>query len=232
MKKTLLIIFLVLESCICFSQTKQDLDDLKQLKQELSMAPQDTSRVKIMVTLCNFYREFNQDSSVMFGNKAQALAQGINFPEGEANALNELGLSFRILGDMPKSLELQYQGLQIAESNKLPLLTAKCLRGIGVVYFELKDYTKAISYFQRGKLINKTIQHTRGAAASEVLLDWNIGVCYMRKNQLDSSLLYLQNLYNKSLQSGFFKGPILLGYGQLQFRLGNHNKANCPATKL
>ncbi|MEJ7741764.1 MAG: tetratricopeptide repeat protein [Nocardioidaceae bacterium] len=191
MKKTLLIITLVLEWCICFSQTRQGLDDLKELKQKLSIATHDTSRVVIMVALCNFYSGFNQDSSAMFGNKALALARRINFPEGEADALLSLGFTFRILGDLPKSLELQYQGLQIAENNKLPLLMAECLRGIGVVYMELKDYNKAISYFKRGKLINETIQHTREATTSELLLDMNIGICYMRKNQLDSSFALL-----------------------------------------
>ncbi len=225
MKKIVLATILVVSWCICYSQTEQDLDLAKQLRQELAMTTQDTSRVTILTNLCNFYREYNQDSSIIFGNQALALAQRINFPAGEANVLNELGLSFRILGNMPKSLELQFQGLQIAESNKWPLLMAKCLRGIGVVFLELKDYSKAISYFKRGKLINKTIHNIKEAASSEVFLDWNIGVCYMRKNQLDSSLFYLQNLYNKRLQAGFFSGPILLAYGQLQFRLGNHNEA-------
>ncbi len=99
-----------------------------------------------MADLCYFYRYTNIDSSMFYGQSALALAQKNKFLRGEADALNKLGLAFREKGDLPKSLELEFKALKIAQENNYELEIVYCLRRIGHVYMDLKDYPKAASY--------------------------------------------------------------------------------------
>ena len=97
---------------ICIAQSIHDLDSAKHL---LAIAKHDTNRVLISVGLCDLYRNSNVDSSVIYGQKALTMAQSIRFLRGEARALFTLGITNRVLGDIPKALELSFKGLQIAE---------------------------------------------------------------------------------------------------------------------
>jgi tetratricopeptide (TPR) repeat protein len=100
----------------------------------LSLSKEDTSRVLTMADLGYFYRYTNIDSAMFYGNKALALAQQIKFLRGEADALNKLGLTLREKGDLPKSLELQFKALKIAQDNNYILVLANVYRRIGHVY--------------------------------------------------------------------------------------------------
>lgn len=138
-------------------------------------------------------------------------------------ALNSLGFTYRLLGNIPKSLALQLKGLQIAEDNHLKYETVQCLRGIGVVYdAELNDHAKAIAYLQRAKQIHETLQND---ANDEWQVYLNLGITYKNNNQLDSALFYFQKTRNVLPKSQPVLFSFLRSFGDLQFRLGNHQKA-------
>ena len=191
------------------------------IKNQLPLATNDTSRVLVLADLCYFFRYTNIDSSIQYGNQSLMLAEKIKFKRGEADALNKLGLAFREKGDLPKSLELQFKALNIAEDNNYILEKANCFRRIAHVYRDLKDFPNAL-YFSKEAMKNSLlINDVRGEAIEYM----NFAITYLDMNYPDSAS------YNAD------KGVLLISYmedlgaevyrvlGEVQALKGNKNKA-------
>ena len=131
MRKTIPGIFFFSILCnVVFAQNKLT-DSLRRL---LDITKEDTSQVLTTIDMGLQYRNTNPDSTIYYCEKALALARQIYFKRGEAYALTTIGLALREKGDLPKSLELNIQALQIAETNNYTIEAAFCLRRIGLVY--------------------------------------------------------------------------------------------------
>ncbi len=191
------------------------------LRQKLAISKNDTSRVLLMAELCFYYRYSNSDSSVFYGEHSLALAKQIKFLRGECQALARLGLAMRERGDLPKSLELQFSGLKIAEDHHFMIEQSGCLRRIGLVYMDLKYYRKAIDYYQRARKIDLAIGYKRG----EAIACMNMGMTYQYMNNRDSALYYNDRAF-KGL--GYIKDLITDVYrtrGDIEAMNGNKNTA-------
>src|SRR5436190_10055926 len=130
----------------CFSQTRDAIDSLRH---QLAGAKDDTSRISAQIALCLLYRLGNTDSSLMYGQQALESASKIKYFRGQVTVLGFMCIAMEQRGNLPKSLELGFTALRIAEENNLKALTGPALDGIGEAYIILKDYPKAISYLRR-----------------------------------------------------------------------------------
>src|SRR5580693_3899639 len=148
-KKIVVALHLLLIWTIGFTQTRGTTDALKH---QLSIAKDDTSRVKAQSGLCFAYRLGNTDSSLLYGQRALILSQKINYPAGEILALSNTSITLAQLGNLPKALEMAFKALQIAKTNKLEHLTGSALTTIGYIFIVLKDYPKALYYLRMEKL--------------------------------------------------------------------------------
>ena len=191
------------------------------LRQRLAVSKTDTSRVLLMAELCFYYRYSNSDSSVFYGESSLTLAKQIKFFRGECQAMARLGLTMREKGNLPKSLELQFAALKIAEDHNYMLEQSGCLRRIGLVYMDLKYYRKAIDYYQRARKIDLAIGYVRG----EAIACMNMGITYQFMNNRDSALYYNDRAF-KGL--GYIKDLIADVYrtrGDIEAMNGNTNNA-------
>jgi len=187
MKKNIFLITLLFVTMLAspvFGQNKLT-DSLKRL---LTITNADTSRALVLTNLGLQYRNTNPDSTIYYCEKALALAKQIQFKRGEASAISTIGVAMREKGDLPKSLELQIQALQIAEPNNYAIETASCLRRIGLVYMDLKNYPVCLQYFYRALNEYYAVQYKRGIANEYM----NLGMTYEYMNQLDSALFYIE----------------------------------------
>ncbi|HCW07223.1 MAG TPA: hypothetical protein DGG95_07660, partial [Cytophagales bacterium] len=202
------------------SQIRTEIDSLHH---KLENADQDTSRVILMTDLGYWYLSINPDSSMMFGNRALVLAQQIKYLRGQARSLATLGNTTRFLGDIPKGMELLFDGLQISKKYDFPFESALCLNDIGVIYAdELQDYSKALIYFSQARLFYNRAHHNTMEEKYGIFFDIDAGISYQQTGQLDSSLFYRQRSLNKaiSLQSGPYPVTLMM-MGDLQFEMGN-----------
>jgi signal transduction histidine kinase len=221
MAKTFIIVILfALTSTVDFAQNKQ-IDSLTHL---LSITKDDTSRVLMMSELSFAYNQLNSDSAIAIARRAVALSQQINFPKGEVRALTNLGNAFDTKGDLPEALELHFQGLAIAEENKLLLEKSICLNNIGNIFWDLNNFPKAISSYQQAVLLNKEIKNQPEAASWSIQTEISLGAVFMLNNQLDSAFVHLQKLYNQTLNDNDWYPVILMFFGDLQFRMGKQNE--------
>ncbi len=222
MKKTLiLILFFLIANHADFAQRTQIIESLRK---ELRASKQDTSKVMIMADLSFMLRFYNPDSSVVYAQIALDLANRIGYIKGQARALNSLGTGYTTMGEIAKALKFQFQGLQLAEEQHFLPEAAMCLLEIGIIYGNF-DPLIAIDYFKQARVLNDSDQNDKGHGFLRDRIDLNIGIHYLKLNQLDSAFTYLHNTYNRTLTSDFFHAPLLLFLGKLQFELGNKSMA-------
>ena len=88
--KILITFILVFASSIGFSQTR---DAIEQLQHQLTIAKEDTNRIKAQIGLCYVYRLGNTDSSLFYGQDALNLSEKINYPKGEILAYSFMSLA-------------------------------------------------------------------------------------------------------------------------------------------
>ncbi len=161
------------------------------LLRQLPLAKDDTNRVLIMAELSFHYRYLNIDSAIYFGEQALSLAEDIHFSRGEANALTHIGQAMREKGDLPKALELQIRAKNIAKENDYTAEYATALRRIGLVYMDLRDFPKTLSYLHEALYHAALIQSKRGMAIEYM----NLGMTHEYMKNVDSALFYAQKAF-------------------------------------
>ena len=182
MIKTSVITFLLAFSwSISFTQIRETTDSLQH---QLANAKDDTSRINAQIALCLLYRLGNTDSSLMYGQQALKSAQQINYLPGQILALSFMCIVTEQQGNLPKSLELGFKALQLAEEHHLESLAGAALDGIGEAYIILKDYPKALSYLRTYISI---VEPTNDEGLAYAYFD--MGVAFEGMNQLDSASL-------------------------------------------
>jgi two-component system, NtrC family, sensor kinase len=185
-----------------------------------------------MVQKCGFYSKMNFDSAKYFGEKAQQLSRQIKFFEGEIYAMCFLGITYTRGGDIPKALQLEFNGLQLASENKLKGEQALCLYTIAKSYNFLNDFPSAINYGKRARhlfltlglldSINSfTIDEIDEVSIAQQFFDNDLvlGESFLFSNQIDSALHYLGAL--KKNVKGPFTNIVNIFLGEAYFRSGN-----------
>ena len=191
------------------------------LAKRLQIVKEDTSRVLILSDLCFYYRNTNVDSSIVYGNNALTLAQQIKFVRGEADVLSKLGLSHREKGDLPKSLELLFRAMKIAQDNHYILILANAYRRIAHVYRDLGDYPKSINYSKLSLENDLMINNKRGIATEYM----NFAISYQHMSNPDSALYYAEKAYGMSDYIEDLKAEVFKVFGDVQAMKNNKKTA-------
>lgn len=110
MKKSATIIIILL--AITHIAIAQD-NYLTNLRHNLSVAKDDTSRVLAMNDFCDYYKSIKPDSALIYGYKALALAREIKFSKGEFDAIELLIITQAGLGNNSKALQLIFQEVKL-----------------------------------------------------------------------------------------------------------------------
>ena len=232
MGKKIGLIFLV--SALCFEGFAQNklTDSLKHL---LTITTEDTARVITTIDMALQFRNTRPDSTIYYCEQALALARKIRFKRGEAYALTTTGLALREKGELPQSLELQLQALQMAESNNYPIEAAFCYRRIGLVYMDIQDYPTCLHYLYMALHKQESIPYARGIAIEQM----NIAMTYEYMNKPDSALYFnLKAEEGKKLIEDLYPevsrvfGNIYARKGNQELALTYYNKGIADGLKL
>ena len=116
------------------------------LKIELSIATQDTIRASLMAEICQYYKWNRPDSAIHYGNKALLLAKQIKFPKAEIRALEGMVLTHLTIGNDSRALQINLEGIKIAEKNFNLKGKSRFLRHFGELYNRSKKHHKALSF--------------------------------------------------------------------------------------
>jgi signal transduction histidine kinase len=164
------------------------------LKKLLASAPKDTNRIGLLLEYASTYYFSKPDTCLELAKQALNLARELQFPRGEAAALNFCGESLRFLGDYPGALKMQFEALRINRKMKNPMKEARTLAFIGFVYIELREYRQALEYLFEANKINFQMPDSTTMAFNLS----NIGNAYYLLQMHDSALYYQQIANEKS----------------------------------
>ncbi len=195
-----------------------------ELKFKISgLSNDNTEKVDILIKLAKTYAGKSPSKVLESGKQAFALAKKLNYPEGEAKALNIIGISYWSLGEYDTAIEYYHRSLQISEEHNFNHLMAATMNNIGVIYHESENGQKAIEYYHKAMKIFKENNDTKNVANATN----NIGVIYSSLKEYGKSLQYgLQTLeYYKKIGD---KKDMIHAYnniGNLYFAISDNKKA-------
>jgi two-component system NtrC family sensor kinase len=214
MKTILLTCLLTLSSIIGFTQDKR----LDSLKHELAISRPDTNKVLILVLLTTGYKYSIPDSAFFYGQQALELARQIKFPKGEVQALFYLSVTYRVLGNSSKALELELKSIQIANKNNLMYEKARALIGLGYIYLYSQNYFQALFYLHQAL---KLLDLYRGDPLMPIDLN-DLADTYLSMNKLDSAEYYslLTTNYIKQHNAEWARPINLRTIGKIHYKKG------------
>ena len=218
MKNFLLTLVLVISFSNVYCQKNRIIDSLKN---ELTNSRVDTNRVQVLGDLAELYNVLNQDSCLYYGNEELKLTKALKYRDGESRGLCALGLYYRVIGDLPEALKYLILAQKIASDINNSREIGRSLMGIGLVY-QVLDPKTSNQYLKKAKeYISVNDKHTLNVLTR---IDINLAINYMKLNQLDSAFRYMNGLYEKTPPGDINYSPVLMFFGDLQFRMGDTDK--------
>ena len=161
MKRTLLILLFILINGVSFGQYQPAIDSLKTI---LRNSKQDTLRALALRELCTEYRNFDLDSSLIFGQQALKLSEQIKFARGQARSYSALAGTYRNLGDFPRAWEYNNKCQKIANEYHLYLEQALSFNMLGLilVYVQYTNQKNGlyVSVFYTVKISTRNLKST------------------------------------------------------------------------
>ena len=218
MKKILAIIIILL---VVRSVSATQDPWLQSIKHQWSVAGNDTSRVLALVDYCSYYKFKRPDSAMFYGAKALTLARQIEYPKGELLAMNLIALSQNTFGNPAKALQLALQAIKIAEKHHLIQEKAGLLFLQGLIYSQMKNYEKAMSFYIESKSNFDSLHNATFSALAQTY----IGDAFLKLNQPDSALHYCQLSYDNRLKESWVSYFSTFNLGKVQEMMGNTNLA-------
>src|SRR5260221_9309461 len=156
------------------------------LKEQLSEHPlDDTVRVSLLIQLAT---DETYDHPLLSGNyafEASTISEKINYPKGVALAYRLLGNSFWSQANKSAALDHFLRALKIADSIHNPQIQADLMGNLGMVYNDMGDYEKALSYYRAS--LAKQIELKN--KLREAIMRLNVGNGHYRLKHYDSALV-------------------------------------------
>jgi tetratricopeptide (TPR) repeat protein len=195
---------------------------LDSLYNQLNKEKTDSGRVIQMNEIARVYAQFDPAKGVILAKEALAMAQKIQFFNGESKALGFLANSYNNTGNYNKAMEIFLKQLSVLEKQNDPRKLAAVLMNIAIVYTQQSDYPKALLYYLQSDSIIRV--HKVTSLEKNILV--NLGDIYDRLNKIDSALYYYTQSYNRALKdtSAEFLGASLIGLGNCYVKKQNNKE--------
>ena len=214
--KKIIFFYLLIISINLFSQTETDSLEFK------LMTVIDKEKVDILNELAQAYLTESPQISIDYGKQALRLSQGINYIEGEAQALKTIGAGNYYLSNFDKSLEYYFKSLKIMEGIDDKIGISTLLNNIGVIYWRLSNFDKALEIYSASLEIMKELGNKEGISKP---LN-NIGLIYMTLGNYEKALEKFSESLEivKEIENKNIIAYCLSNIGIVYWYLGNYEK--------
>jgi signal transduction histidine kinase/DNA-binding response OmpR family regulator/Flp pilus assembly protein TadD len=182
--RTLLTIWILF--CSASFLLGQDINLLKQYKDEFAIATIDTVKVDKLWHIGFCYAHVDPDSGVIFAGQALRLAEKIEFKKGLADSHNILGFCLSNAGKYD-SAEFHYENsLKLFREMGDPCLITVPVGNRGWNYYNQHAYAKALECFLEAEKLDETCNE-RGWKSTTY---YNLGVAYNATEQFEKAITY------------------------------------------
>lgn len=132
------------------------------LKRRASRTPSTKNKLLELAQACleqgmTYYEEGQFDDAIAAWQEALNLYQQSNYPQGEVEALNHLGIVHSIMADYGSALEFHQRQLALAQKIHSQSDEFKAHNGLGTVFYFLGQYQRAIDAHQKAFAIAETL---------------------------------------------------------------------------
>lgn len=171
------------------------IDSLESLVKAL---PSDTTKVWLLNSLVSSLREKDNNKALLYANQARDLAELLNYKNGLALAMENLGWILYRKGDYSKSFDVSAVALNLNEELNDRAARARCLINIAAIHYKQKQYDIAIKHFKQAYLVSKSIDDKKTMARS---LN-NIAYSFHEFNNVDSAYHFVKLALDVSQEIG------------------------------
>lgn len=149
--------------------------------------PKDAARLQTRLALI-YNKQGEHETALKSGETALKLYQQLpddylGKRQGESIALDTMGVTYFLMNQPQKALELLEQALIIAQEIGDRATEGRILNHIGEVQSSLKNYSQAISFYEKALNLRQQINDAAGMGTTLTNLGWAL----MRMNQLASA---------------------------------------------
>ena len=173
-------------------------NSIDSLKNLLHHPLPETQRVTILNSLFKKYLFIDPSIALQYATESFDLSQKINFTQGTALAVVNIGVAYYYQGNYDKATDYFFRGLRINETLKDSNKIASNLNWLGNVYSVQNNFQKAEPYYLEAislyeKLENKTDISTCLS---------NLGILYRLQKDYPKALVYYQQSLNIREEQG------------------------------
>ncbi len=245
MKLFITIAFLLFLPCVSMAQqnsywepwNKEQADSLRLIWNSTN---NDTIRMGVARSLGFYYSEANTDSSFYFHQEQAALARQLKSKLWEADALENIGYALSLDKNYPRSLKAFLSAIKIAEDKEAEKNILQVSRfskagdpasaRLTVLAFSRMDMGRLYGFTgnMKEELSNSfealKIAECVGDPANLANINMNLGLIFIKLNQLDTALVFEKKALAYTESSGFyrFNGNLYSYLGTIYLNKGNY----------
>ncbi len=193
------------------------------LKKLLPHLPADTSRVNVLNQLAFELRGINPIERERFANEAMTLSGTLNFKQGLAQALTNLGGASWEQGHYTAALAYQEQAVRLNDSLHDQSNMVFALNSLGLIYSDQGNHRLALENFLKALKIREAIGDKRGRQITIV----NIGMVYQQQGDLAAAQQYFFKSLGLAEEINDKRGMsiVLVNIGGIYFQQGQYDLA-------
>lgn len=156
------------------------------LKNIISKIPKDSNIVNSYLELAQIYLRVNQDTTIIYANKAIDIGNQVGFYKGVANSYRQIGIVYYIKGEYEKAIENFTFSLNTWDEAGDMQGVGRAHINIGIIYFNIGQYDNALENYLKASKILSQINDIDGVARA----DNNIANLYNYQGNLPLALEY------------------------------------------
>ena len=198
--KIKLFVMLFFLSIICFSQSLKEADSIEVLINNYGKPDKNYIRLRNTFVAKKLFSTPTDSTWLSYNFETLEVAKKLDYKEGEILAYGNIAIVYQyLLSDPYQAIDYNLKSMEIINyNNQLDVYAIPVLHNIGLLYYEQKEYKKALVYFRdalrRIELLNKRKDVNINIASkyhSSVLV--NLGNSYNELNKLDSAIYFYKN---------------------------------------
>jgi class 3 adenylate cyclase len=222
--KSLLLASLICLISIAAQAQKRGQERIDSLLLDLKSIQSDTQQVKVLIDLSFTYNSIDPDKGITYGQEALTKAEQLRWKPGMADAYRALGVNYSFGKSMfHESLKAFAASLELAEETDDQADAAKVLNNMGVVYWYLSDFPKALDHYFQALPIHEALGRKDEMANTLS----NIGLIYNSQEDYPKALEYILkgNELDEELGNKPGIASNLGNIGQIYAHMKNYQKA-------
>ena len=207
MKKSILVFILLTNLKFAWSQADigssfANENYADSLLTQIQKTGDDTTKVKLLNSLGDYYTFIRQDSSVLYFGQSIELSDRINYPIGSYSGYAKMAFVLNTASNYAKSLEMALKSLRIAEKFKTNReeSMARSYNAMGLVNRRLQNDTVARDQCLQSINLYKQAGISIDMPKMNFSPLFNLALIYLKWKNWDSAYYYAKNCYDISLR--------------------------------